>query len=289
MIKIKIKAKILVTINSVDNVRNVRVIFGLFNSLVALEEELRYLKQIIEEEKLREFNEGNTVVTGGSSKKVGKGTSFRTSEGTSQDSIVANHDFTGPFNLKLSEDLFENQTTSISPSKPQGTPIPPSHEKQNATALLSRPPVRIPKINLSKSILNIGSEKMSQKECEKQYQYRLNGSGSGESEQESSNFEQNSEQEESSDSDQSSSGSERRLSKPDRRFSKSDRRPSKFKQRFSKSDRSSLKPEQKSKSRRRTSSAHQQSHRRTQKYFNVKDMPKSFKEALRVSEFYLNF
>jgi hypothetical protein len=272
----------------VGNVRNVRVTFGLFNSLVALEEELRYLKQIIIEEKLREFNEGNegnTVVTGGSSKKVEKETSFRTSEGTSQDSIVTNHDFTGPFNLVLSE----NQTTSISPSKPQGTPIPPSHEKQNTTALLSRPPVRIPKINLSKSILNIGSEKTSQKQCEKQYQYRLNGSGSGESEQESFNFEQTSEQEESSDSDQSSSSSERRPSKPDRRFSKSDRRPSKFKQRFSKSDRNSLKPEQRSKSRRRYSSAHQQSHRRTQKYYNVKDLPKSFKEALRVSEFYVNF
>ncbi|CAG8748548.1 17153_t:CDS:2, partial [Rhizophagus irregularis] len=111
----------------------------------------------------------------------------------------------------------------------------------------------------------------------------LNSSGSGESDQESFNFKQNSEQKEFSDSDQSSSGSERRLSKSDQRFSKSDRRPSKFKQRFSKSDRSSLKPEQKSKSRQRTST-HQQSHKRTQKYFNVKDMPKSFKEALRISK-----
>ncbi|GET52073.1 hypothetical protein GLOIN_2v1765811 [Rhizophagus irregularis DAOM 181602=DAOM 197198] len=97
---------------------------------------------------------------------------------------------------------------------------------------------------------------------------------------------QNSEQKEFSDSDQSSSGSERRLSKSDQRFSKSDRRPSKFKQRFSKSDRSSLKPEQKSKSRQRTST-HQQSHKRTQKYFNVKDMPKSFKEALRREVFWI--
>ncbi|EXX66193.1 hypothetical protein RirG_126190 [Rhizophagus irregularis DAOM 197198w] len=119
---------------------------------------------------------------------------------------------------------------------------------------------------------------MSQKECK--------NSGSGESDQESFNFKQNSEQKEFSDSDQSSSGSERRLSKSDQRFSKSDRRPSKFKQRFSKSDRSSLKPEQKSKSRQRTST-HQQSHKRTQKYFNVKDMPKSFKEALRREVFWI--
>ncbi|PKC10952.1 hypothetical protein RhiirA5_374259 [Rhizophagus irregularis] len=116
---------------------------------------------------------------------------------------------------------------------------------------------------------------MSQKECK-----------NGESDQESFNFKQNSEQKEFSDSDQSSSGSERRLSKSDQRFFKSDRRPSKFKQRFSKSDRSSLKPEQKSKSRQRTST-HQQSHKRTQKYFNVKDMPKSFKEALRREVFWI--
>ncbi|CAG8731882.1 17927_t:CDS:2 [Rhizophagus irregularis] len=182
----------------------------------------------------------------------------------------------------------ERQSTSTLPSQErQSTFTSPSQQRQS-TSLSSRPPVRIPKLHLSlPSGFYSSSKKMSQKKH-----------NHGESEQEYSDFEQDSGQ--SSDSEQecsyseSSSDSEQRSrSKSDQRSKsqrssksrpKSDQRTSKFK-RKSKSNRSSSK--QRSKSRRRSSSIYQQLHQRTQKYLNVEDLPKTFKEALRRELFWV--
>ncbi|CAB4407641.1 unnamed protein product [Rhizophagus irregularis] len=66
--------------------------------LTALEEEVRYLREVIKQGKLREINEET-----GLSKKMEQGNSFRTSEEPSQDSSVNN--ITGPFNFIIPEDL----------------------------------------------------------------------------------------------------------------------------------------------------------------------------------------
>ncbi|RGB38509.1 hypothetical protein C1646_755674 [Rhizophagus diaphanus] len=255
--------------------------------LAALEEEVRYLREVIKQGKLREINEETS-----SSKKIEQENSFRTSEEPSQDLSVDN--ITGPFNLIIPKDLLhEKQSTSISSSEPQkkqstsisssepqekqSTSTSPSqerqftsistlqkrqstsisHEKQNMT-LSSRPPVRIRKLHLPPLpfVSNTDSKQMDQKKhhC-------------SESEQEYSDFEQDSDSKESSDSEKSS------YSKPPR----SDR--------SSKSGRSFSK--RRSKSGQRSSSVCQQSYRRTQKYLNVRDMPETLKDSLRRELFWI--
>ncbi|PKY58705.1 hypothetical protein RhiirA4_480841 [Rhizophagus irregularis] len=105
--------------------------------LAALEEEVRYLREVIKQGKLREINEETS-----SSKKMEQGNSFRTSEEPSQDSNVDN--ITGLFNLIISEDLLhEKQSTSISffkPQEKQSTSISSSElQKKQSASIFSKP------------------------------------------------------------------------------------------------------------------------------------------------------